>query len=149
MDQNEIPNDPRHLGVRYTASKMVFEAMVYLAQTKLQSCVKISTFYKRTKKSFLLSLEPRSAIRCVKNNFCAYDMFSANSAPILQQHKHCLQMDGNEIPHDPRHLGVLSGASKMISEPMVHSAQTAPLSCIKISAISKQTKSSFHLSLIT
>ena len=26
----------------------------------------------------------------------------------------------NEIPHDPRHLGVPSGASKMISEPMVN-----------------------------
>ena len=30
----------------------------------------------------------------------------------------------NEIPHDPRHLGVPSGASKTISEPMVRSAQT-------------------------
>ena len=29
----------------------------------------------------------------------------------------------NEIPHDPRHLGVPSGASKTISEPMVRLAK--------------------------
>ena len=29
----------------------------------------------------------------------------------------------NEIPHDPRHLGVPSGASNTIFEPMVRSAQ--------------------------
>jgi hypothetical protein len=33
----------------------------------------------------------------------------------------------NEIPHDPPHLGVPSGASKMISEPMVRSAQNMHL----------------------
>jgi hypothetical protein len=34
-----------------------------------------------------------------------------------------------------RHLGVPSGASKMISEPMVRSAQTMHLSCVKIRTI--------------
>jgi hypothetical protein len=37
----------------------------------------------------------------------------------------------------------------MISVPMVCSAQTVHLSCVKISTISKQTDMSFHLSLIT
>jgi hypothetical protein len=41
------------------------------------------------------------------------------------------------------------GASKAISEPMVTSAQTVHLSCVKVSNISKRTESSFHLSLIT
>jgi hypothetical protein len=41
-------------------------------------------------------------------------MFSTNRTPILNRHQYYLQMDQNEIPHDPRHLGVLSGASKMI-----------------------------------
>ena len=50
-----------------------------------------------------------------------------------------LQIDRNEIPHDPRHLGVPSGASKMIYEPMVCLAQTMHLSYVKISAISKWT----------
>jgi hypothetical protein len=55
----------------------------------------------------------------------------------------------NEILHDPRHLGVPSGPSKMISEQSVHSAQTVHLSRIKISTVSKQTKTSFSLSLVT
>jgi hypothetical protein len=38
-------------------------------------------------------------------------------------------MDRNEIPQDPHHLGVPSGASNMISEPMVCLAQTVHLSC--------------------
>jgi hypothetical protein len=37
-------------------------------------------------------------------------------------------MDQNKIPHDPHHLGVLSGVSKMIFEPVVCSAQNhAPI----------------------
>jgi hypothetical protein len=49
-------------------------------------------------------------------------------------------MERKEIPHDPRHLGVPSGASKTIFEPMVRSTQTVHLSCIKISTISKWTE---------
>jgi hypothetical protein len=37
----------------------------------------------------------------------------------------------------------------MIYEPMVCPAQNVHISCIKISTISKRTKSSFHLSLVT
>jgi hypothetical protein len=47
-------------------------------------------------------------------------------------------MDQNEIPHDPSHLVVTSGASKMIFEQMVHATQSVHLSCVKISAISKR-----------
>jgi hypothetical protein len=57
--------------------------------------------------------------------------------------------DRNKIRHDPRHLGVRSGASKTIFEHMVCSAQTVHLSCVKISTISKRNEASFHLSLIT
>jgi hypothetical protein len=66
-------------------------------------------------------------------------------APTLN----CLQTDQNEIPHDPRHLGVPLLASKTISEPMVCLAQTEHLSCAKTSTISKRTKSSFHFILVT
>jgi hypothetical protein len=58
-------------------------------------------------------------------------------------------MDQNEIPHDPRHLEVPSGASKMISEAVVCLAQTVHLSYVKISTSFKWTESSFHLSLVT
>jgi hypothetical protein len=92
---------------------------------------------------------PRSTIGSVQNNLWAYGTFGANHAPILQQHQHYLQMDQNEIPHDPRHLGVPSGASKTTSEAMVRSAQTVQLSCVKISNIFERSRSSFHLSLVT
>jgi hypothetical protein len=54
----------------------------------------------------------------------------------------------NEIPHDPRHLEVPSGASKMIYEAMVRSAQTLHLSCVKVTTIFERTNSSFNLSLV-
>jgi hypothetical protein len=76
-------------------------------------------------------------------------MFSTNRATILHRPQHYLQMDQNEIPHDPCHLGVPSGASKTTSEAMVRSAQTVHLSSVKISNIFERSGSSFHLSLIT
>jgi hypothetical protein len=92
---------------------------------------------------------PSSSIGCVQNDFWACGMFSASHAPILHRHQHYLQMDQNEIPHDPRHLGFPSGASKMIFEAVLRSAQTVDLSCVKISTIYERTESSFHLTLVS
>jgi hypothetical protein len=76
-------------------------------------------------------------------------MFSTNRAPILSRYQRYLQMDQNEIPHDPRYLEVPSGASKMISEAGVRSAHTVHLSCVKITTIFERTELSFHLCLET
>jgi hypothetical protein len=103
----------------------------------------------RPKRASMSASSPRSTIGCVQNDFYAYGTFVANSAPILDWQYRCLQMDWNKIPHDQCHLGDPSGASKMISEPTVRSAQTVHLSCIKVSTTSKQTKTSIHLSLVT
>ena len=54
-------------------------------------------------------------------------------------------MERSEIPHDPHHLRVPSGASKTMSEPIVHSTQTVHLSCVKINTISKQTENELPL----
>jgi hypothetical protein len=112
-------------------------------------CIKISTISNELNQAFTWALSPRSIIWCVQNDFWAYGMFSTNRAPILNRQQHYLQMDQNEIPHDPRHLGVSSGASKIISEAIVCSALTVHLSCLKISTIFEWTELSFHLSLIT
>jgi hypothetical protein len=56
-------------------------------------------------------------------------MSSAIHASIL----HMTQIERREILHDPRHPGVPSGASKMISKLVVRSMQTMQLSCVKIS----------------
>jgi hypothetical protein len=72
---------------------------------------------------------PRSYIGAVQTDFWAYGTFDMNRAPILRQDKHYFQMEWNEHPLEPRHLGVPSSASKIISEPMVHLAQNMQLSC--------------------
>jgi hypothetical protein len=64
-------------------------------------------------------------------------MFGTNGAPIVCQDLHYLQTDLNEFSLEPSHLGLPLGASKMISKPMVCSAQTVYLSSIKIVSISK------------
>ena len=63
----------------------------------------------------------------VKNNPCTY--VTSTLTPFAN--------GPNEIPQDPRHLGDPSGASKMISEPMVCLAQTVQLSYINTNTISK------------
>jgi hypothetical protein len=52
-------------------------------------------------------------------------------------------------PLELRHLGVLSGASKMISEPTVCLAQTMHLSCPDNNNISKWSKRRFHMTHVT
>jgi hypothetical protein len=91
----------------------------------------------------------RSTIGCVENDFWAYGMFGADRAPILHRHKYCLQMDRSVISHDPRHLGVPSGVSKMISKPMVHVAEIMHLSCTDSNTISKHTEARFYMSHVT
>jgi hypothetical protein len=149
MDWIDLPLEPCHLGVSSGASKMVSEPVVRSAQTMHLSCIKISPISNEESQASTWASSPRSTIRCVQNDLWAYGMFGANRAPILHRHQHYLQMDQNEIPLEPRHLGVPSGASKMISEAVVCSTQTVHLSCVKISTISKWTKSSIHLCLVT
>jgi hypothetical protein len=103
----------------------------------------------RPKRASTGATSHRSTFGCIQNDFYAYGTFGANHAPILHWHCHCLQIDWNEIPHDQCHIGDPSGASKMISDPMLHSAQIVHLSCVNISTISKQTKTSIHLSFIS
>jgi hypothetical protein len=76
-------------------------------------------------------------------------MFDTNRAPIMRRNIHYLQKDRKQILHHPRHLGVPSDASKMISKYAVRLVQTMHLSLIKISTISKWTKTSFHLNVVT
>jgi hypothetical protein len=123
--------------------------MVRSAQTMDLSCIKVSTISKQAESSFHLRLITyRCTFGCVQNNFEAYGTSGANHAAILHRYKHCLQMNQNEIPHEPCHLP-LPGVSKTIFEPVIRSTQTAHLSCIKISTISKWTETSMHLSLVT
>ena len=84
-----------------------------------------------------------------QNDVQAYGTSDANIAPILCQDYHYLQMDRNELSLEPRHLGVSSGASKMISELMVRLAQTVHLSCIDTNTVSKQIEMRLHMTQLT
>jgi hypothetical protein len=58
-------------------------------------------------------------------------------------------MDQNELALEPRHLEVPSGASKMITEPMVRLAQTMHLSCTHTDTASKWIEMRFDMTHIT
>jgi hypothetical protein len=58
-------------------------------------------------------------------------------------------MNWTEILLEPRHVGVPSGVSEMISEPIVRLAQTLHLSCIDTNSISEWTEMRFHMTHVT
>ena len=105
-----------------------------------RSCVKITTISKRTETSLQLSfvtleyhrVHPKLYLSLwyVWRKLCTYLALTLTPSPNRP----------NEIPHDPRHLGVPLGASKTISEPMVRLAQTMHLSYINTNTISKRTE---------
>jgi hypothetical protein len=103
----------------------------------------------RSKRDSTWLTSPRSSIGCLQYYFWAYGMFDANCALILHQEYHYRQTDRTELPLEPRHLGVPSSASKMISMPMVRSLQTLHLSCTNTNTVSKWTKTRFHTTHIT
>jgi hypothetical protein len=102
------------------------EPMVRLAQTLHLYCTDSNTISKRTKTRFQMTHSPRSA-------------------RFLRQDYRYLQTDSNKFPLQPRHLGVSSGVSKMISEPMVRSAQTVHLYCTDTNTVSKRTETRFDM----
>jgi hypothetical protein len=67
----------------------------------------------------------------------------------MHQNQHYLQKDRKEILYDPRHLGVPSGVSNIISEAMLHLVQTVDLSCTETNNISKSTQTRFYMTHVT
>jgi hypothetical protein len=67
----------------------------------------------------------------------------------MQQNQHYLQKDRKEILHDPRHVGVPSGASKIIFEAMLRVVQIVDLSCTETNNISKSTETRFYMTHVT
>jgi hypothetical protein len=67
----------------------------------------------------------------------------------MHRNQHYLQNDRKEILHDPRHPGVPSGVSKIISEAMLRLVQTVDLSCTQTNNISKSTETRFYMTHVT
>jgi hypothetical protein len=85
MDRNELPLEPRHLGVPLSASKIIFEPMVRLTQTVHLPCTDTNNVSKRTEQDSTWPTSLRISIGCVQNYFRAYGTFGAIHAPILRQ----------------------------------------------------------------
>jgi hypothetical protein len=124
MDQNEIPQDPRDLGVRSDASKTISKAVVCSAETVHQFCIKISTIFERTESSFHLSLINQECHRVRPKWFLCLWYVRRKPCNYLASRITLYQMNWVKHPLELRHLGVISGASKTISEPTVCLAQT-------------------------
>jgi hypothetical protein len=105
----------------------------------------ISAISKWTKRSFQLSLVTYQGVSSGSSKM----IYEPKVRLVQVMHLSCIQTDRNGNTQDPSHVGVSSGVSKMIYEPMIRSAQIVQLSCVKINTISKRTKISFELSLIT
>jgi hypothetical protein len=123
---------------------MISKPMVRSAQTVHLYCTDTNTVPKRNKTRFHMTHSSRTSIGCVQDDFRAYGTFGTNRAPILHQDYHYLQTDSNKLPLEPHHLGVSLDAFKMISEPMVHLAQTVHLYCTDTNTVSKWIETIFH-----
>jgi hypothetical protein len=74
---------------------------------------------------------------------------SAQTVHVSLAKINSLQMDQSILPLDPRHREVPLGVPKTISKPIARSVQTMPLSCVKISTISKRTETNLYLTQVT
>jgi hypothetical protein len=149
MIRNDLPFEPRHLGVPSGVFKMISKPRVRFAKLCTYHASKLTLSPKGLKRDSTWPTSPRSSIGCFQNGFPDYGIFGANCTSILHRYKHYLQTDQNEILHDPHHLGVPSGVSKIIYEPTVCSVQTVHLSWIKISSISKWTVRRLYMTHVT
>jgi hypothetical protein len=126
-----------------------FEPVVCLAQTVHLSCTNANTVSKRIETRFhmthvteefnLVRLKWFLSLWYVWRKPCTY------LTPRLAQ----LQMHWIKLPLEPRHLGVPSCASKMISKPMVHLVLTVHLSFTDTTTVSRQIEIRFHMTHIT
>jgi hypothetical protein len=149
MDQTKLPLEPRHLGVPSSASKMISKPMVRSVQTMHLSCTDTKTVTKRTEMRFhtahvtyvFYRVRPKLFmslwyVQCIPKTYLASRLALSPNGP-------------NRAPPDPRHLGVPSGASKTINEPMVRLTNTEHLSCTDANTSSKQIETRFHMTHIT
>jgi hypothetical protein len=94
-------------------------------------------------------MSPRRSIGCDQQRFPSiwYDQRKLCTSIVSRL---ALTPNGwNEHPLESHHLGVPSGASKMISKHMVRLAQTVHLSCTETNTIFKQIEMRFHMAHIT
>jgi hypothetical protein len=123
--------------------------MVRSAQTVHLSCVKISTITKRTESCIHLSFVTYEYHQVRPKWFLSIWYIRRKPCTYLASRLALYQMNWIKHPLKLRHLGELSGASKMISDPTVCLAQTMHLSWTDSNTISKCTKTRFHMTHVS
>jgi hypothetical protein len=149
MDQNEVPLEHHHLGVPSGASKMISESMVRSVQTMHLFCTDANSISNQTETRFHMThitykfhrVRPKQFLTqwYIHRKPCTY------FASILALSPNKLKW----LPLEPRHIRLPSGASKTITEPMVHLARIMHPSCTDTNTVSKQTEMRFDMTHIT
>jgi hypothetical protein len=148
MDSTDLPLEPRHLGVPSSVSKMISMPMVCSLQTVHLSCTDTNTVSKWTKTRYHMT-HITYEFHWVRPKLFEPMVRSVQSCTYVASRLALSPNRPNRAPPDPRHLGVPSGPSKMVYEPMVRLTQTGHLSCTDANTISKQTKTRFHITHVT
>jgi hypothetical protein len=148
-ERSELPLELRHLGVPSSASKMISMPMVCSVQTLHLSCIDTNTISKWTKTKFHTTHVTCEFHRVHPKLFMSLWYVQFKPCTYLVSRSALSPNGPNRAPPDPRHLGVPSGASKTIYEPMVCLGQTEHLSCTDANTVSKQIETRFHMTHVT
>jgi hypothetical protein len=149
MDQTELPLKSCLPGVPSSVSKMISMPMVCSVQTVHLSCTDTNTFSKRTKKRFHTTHVTSEFHQVRPKLFMSLWYVQCKPCTYLASRLALSPNGPNRAPLDPRQLGVPSGASKMIYEPMVRLTQTEQLSCTDANTLSKHIETRLHLTHLT
>jgi hypothetical protein len=147
--RTELPLEPHHLGVPSGTSKTFSEQMVCSVQTVLLSCTNTNTVSKRTKTRFHMTHVTYEFHRVHPKLYMMYWYVQSKPCTYLASRFALSTNRPNRAPLDPPHLGVPSGVSKTIYEPMVHLTQTEQLSCTDANIVSKLIETRFHMTHVT
>jgi hypothetical protein len=128
---------------------MIFEQMVCSVQTLHLSGTDTNIVSKRTKTRFHTTHVTYEFHRVRRKLFMSLCYVQCKLGTYLMSRLAISPNRLNIAPPDPHHLGVPSGASKMIHEPMVHLTQIEHLSCTDANTITKQIETRFHMTHVT
>jgi hypothetical protein len=128
---------------------MIYLSLVCLTQTEQLSCSNNNTVSKRTKTRFDRTHVTYEFHRVHPKLFMSLWYVQCKSCTYLVSRLTLPPNGRNRAPPDPRHLGVPSGASKIIFEPRVCFTQTKHLSCTDANTISKEIETRFHMTDVT
>jgi hypothetical protein len=123
---------------------MISMPMVCSVQTMHLTCTNINTVSKWTKTKFHTTHETYEFRWVRPQLFMSLWYLQCKPCTYLVSRLALSPNGPNRAPPDPRHLGVPSGASQMIYEPMVRLMQIEHLSWTDANTVSKQIETGFH-----